>query len=164
MRENAARSSLVITVHDISAPALLADCMAVMNVAFDPVYGEAWTQEQVRSMLDLPGTYLVAGRVGDETVGFGLIRSIAGEAELLLLGVTPAVRRKGYGRLILQRCIEVAGRSGADTMFLEVREGNEAVALYAGAYFEQYNCRPDYYMGRDGQRRSALSFKRVIHI
>ncbi|MFT3964311.1 MAG: GNAT family N-acetyltransferase [Sphingobium sp.] len=153
---------LVVTVHDISAPALMADCMIVMNAAFDPAYGEAWTLEQTRSMLDLPGTYLVAGRVGDEMVGFGLIRSIAGEAELLLLGVLPSARRKGYARLILQRCVDIAGRSGADTMFLEVREGNEAVALYKGAYFEQYNCRRDYYIGRDGQRRSALSFKRRI--
>lgn len=154
--------SLVITVHDISAPALMTDCMSVMNAAFDPLYGEAWTLEQTRSMLDLPGTYLVAGRVGDEMAGFGLIRSIAGEAELLLLGVLPSTRRKGFGRLILQRCIDVAARSGSDTMFLEVREGNEAIALYKGAYFEQYNCRPDYYVGRDGQRRSALSFKRAI--
>lgn len=156
--------SLVITVHDISAPVLMADCMAVMRVAFDPVYGEAWTIEQTRSMLDLPGSFLVAGRVGDAMVGFGLIRAIAGEAELLLLGVAPAARRRGYGRLILQRCVEVAQRSGADTMFLEVRDGNEAVALYRAAYFEQYNSRPDYYVGRDGLRRAALSFKRRIVI
>lgn len=156
--------SLVITTHDISAPVLMTDCMTVMNSAFEPVYGEAWTVEQTRSMLDLPGTFLVAGRVGDAMVGFGLIRAIAGEAELLLLGVAPEARRKGYGRLILQRCIEVATRNGADTMFLEVREGNEAVALYRSAYFEQYNSRPDYYVGRDGLRRAALSFKRRIVI
>jgi ribosomal-protein-alanine N-acetyltransferase len=156
--------SLIITVHDISASVLMTDCMGVMNSAFEPVYGEAWTVEQTRSMLDLPGTYLVAGRVGDAMVGFGLIRAIAGEAELLLLGVAPQARRKGHGRLILQRCIEVAARNGADTMFLEVREGNDAVALYRAAYFEQYNSRPDYYVGRDGLRRAALSFKRRIVI
>ena len=154
--------SLVITVHDISASALMADCMTVMDAAFDPRYGEAWTLEQTRSMLDLPGTYLVAGRVGDAMVGFGLIRSIAGDAELLLLGVLPATRRRGHARKILQRCIDVAGRTGADTMFLEVREGNEAIALYSSAYFEQYNRRPDYYIGRDGTRRCALSFRRTI--
>jgi ribosomal-protein-alanine N-acetyltransferase len=154
--------SLVITVHDISAAVLMTDCMAVMAEAFDPRYGEAWTLEQTRSMLDLPGSYLVAGRVGDEMVGFGLIRSIAGDAELLLLGVRPESRRRGHARKILQRCIDVASRTGSDTMFLEVREGNEAIALYSGAYFEQYNRRPDYYLGKDGQRRSALSFRRII--
>lgn len=154
--------AFIISVHDISAPVLMTDCMTVMGSAFDPLFGEAWTIEQTRSMLDLPGTYLVAGRLGDAMVGFGLIRSIAGEAELLLLGVAPDARRRGYGRLILQRCVEVAARTGAETMFLEVREGNEAVSLYRAAYFEQYNCRPDYYVGRDGIRRAALSFKRQI--
>lgn len=156
--------AFIITVHDMSAPPLMQDCMGVMNVAFNPLYGEAWTTEQTRSMLDLPGTFLVAGRLGDAMVGFGLVRSIAGEAELLLLGVDPSARRKGFGRRILQQCIDVAAKSGADMMYLEVREGNEAVALYLGSQFEQYSCRRDYYVGRDGQRRSALSFKRPIQI
>ncbi|MET0362776.1 MAG: GNAT family N-acetyltransferase [Sphingobium sp.] len=151
-----------MTVHDIGAPALMADCMAVMQAAFDPVYGEAWTMEQTRSMLDLPGTFLIAGRVGDTLVGFGLIRAIAGESELLLLGVAPSARRQGYGRAILQRCINVSVANNADVMFLEVRDGNDAIALYKAALFEQYNKRPDYYIGRDGLRRSALSFKRSI--
>lgn len=153
---------LVITVHEVSVPSVMADCMLVMSTAFDPVYGEAWTISQTSSMLDLPGTFLVAGRVGDVMVGFGLVRSIAGEAELLLLGVDPAMRRRGYGHKILQRCISVSADTGAETMFLEVREGNEAICLYMGFGFEQYNNRPDYYIGRDGQRRSALSFKRKI--
>jgi [ribosomal protein S18]-alanine N-acetyltransferase len=153
---------LVITVHQVSAPALMADCMGVMTAAFDPIYGEAWTIDQTASMLDLPGAFLVAGRVGDAMVGFGLVRSIAGESELLLLGVDPAARRRGFGQMILQRCIAVSVDTGADTMFLEVREGNEAIGLYRAAHFEQYNSRPDYYLGRDGQRRAALSFKRRI--
>ena len=157
-------SRLIITVHDVSAPTLMADCMGVMNSAFDPVYGEAWTIDQTRSMLDLPGTAMVAGRVGDEMVGFGLVRAIAGEAELLLLGIVPHARRRGYGARILQRCIAFAASGGAETMFLEVREGNKAVELYLAAQFEQYNCRPDYYVGRDGQRRSALSFRRAVRI
>lgn len=154
--------SLVITVHEVSTPAVIADCMAVMNTAFDPIYGEAWTPDQTCSMLDLPGTFLVAGRVGDTMLGFGLVRSIAGEAELLLLGVDPAARRRGYGQMILQRCIDFSAHTGADTMFLEVREGNEAIGLYRAASFQQYSSRPNYYLGRDGQRRSALSFKRQI--
>jgi ribosomal-protein-alanine N-acetyltransferase len=136
--------------------------MFVMNAAFDPVYGEAWTVEQTSSMLDLPGTFLVVGRVGDDMVAFGLVRSIADEAELLLLGVDPAVRRRGYGRQILQRCIDISALRGAEVMFLEVRECNEAIGLYKALGFEQYNSRPDYYVGRDGRRRSALSFKRRI--
>jgi ribosomal-protein-alanine N-acetyltransferase len=154
--------ALVLTVHDVATPLLMADVMTVMDAAFDPAFGEAWNADQTCSMLDLPGTRLVAGRVGDAMVGFGLLRSIAGEAELLLLGVMPSARHRGYGRKILDRCIAIAEIDGAKTMFLEVREGNDAVALYRSAYFEQYSSRRDYYLGRDGQRRSALSFRRAI--
>lgn len=154
--------TLVLTVHDVATAVLIEDIMAVMKVAFDSTYGEAWTASQTASMLDLPGTRLIAGRVGDEMVGFGLIRSMVGESELLLLGVSPAVRRRGYGRLILARCISAAARDGARVMFLEVREGNDAVALYKAASFEHYSSRRDYYVGGDGQRRSALSFRRNI--
>ena len=155
-------SALVVTVHDVSTPALIDDVMAVMTTAFDPAYGEAWTADQTRSMLDLPGARLLVGRVGDETAGFGLIRAIAGEAELLLLGVSPTYRLKGHGRVLLDHCLNAAARDGAKIMFLEVREDNKAVALYKAAHFEHYSSRRDYYLGGDGQRRSALSFRREI--
>lgn len=157
-------AGLVLTVHDVGTAALMADCMTVMDAAFDPRFGEAWTAGQMSSMLDLPGTRLVAGRIGDVMAGFGLIRSIAGESELLLLGVMPSVRRHGHGRKILDRCISIAAADGAKIMFLEVREGNNAAALYRSAYFEQYSIRRDYYLGRDGERRSALSFRRTIAV
>lgn len=157
-----AESRLGLSVHDLATPSLIADCMVVMNAAFDPLYGEAWTGSQTADMLDLPGSRLVVGRVGDAVVGFALIRTIAGEAELLLLAVAPEARRRGHGRAILDRCIAIAEQDGAEIMFLEVREGNDAIALYRSAYFEQYNCRRDYYLGSDGKRRSALSFRRRI--
>lgn len=154
--------TLVLTVHEISSPALIHDCMDVMHAAFDPAFGEAWTADQTRSMLDLPGTFLVAGRIGDRIVGFSLVRAIVGEAELLLLAVDPAERRRGYGQAILARSIAHSVVCGASVMFLEVREGNEAIALYESMYFAQYSIRRDYYMGSDGKRRSALSLKRQI--
>lgn len=154
--------ALVMTVHDVSTPVLVDDCMAVMRAAFDPAYGEAWTGDQVRAMLDLPGARLIAGRVGDDVIGFALIRTILDEAELLLLGVHPTARRRGFGRAILDRATTVAVRDGATTMFLEVRDGNEAVMLYSSAAFQQYSVRRDYYVGADGQRRSALSFRKNL--
>ncbi len=53
--------------------------MAVMQAAFDPAYGEAWTRAQVSDALVLPNThYMLAGADGSEpaetapTVGFTL--------------------------------------------------------------------------------------------
>lgn len=148
--------------HDAPAPGLVEAIMPVMDRAFDPRFGEAWSADQVRSMLSLPGTFLIVRRDRAAIVGFGLLRAIAGEAELLLLAVLPEMRRRGCGADILEHCITIAQRSAAETMFLEVREDNDAINLYRSAGFEQYNCRPDYYRGMDGKRRSALSFRRKI--
>ena len=60
--------------------------MLVMNDAFDPGYGEAWTEAQTLSMLALPGVWLSLAWVDDLPAGFALNRIAADEAELLLLG------------------------------------------------------------------------------
>lgn len=151
-----------ISVHDQPGEPCIADCMTVMVSAFEPQFGEAWTAPQLRSMMSLPGALLVVGRIGQKTLGFGLIRAIAGEAELLLLAVDPAHRHAGHGRRILDRCLIVAEINGAETVFLEVREGNPAVHLYSKAGFHQYNRRKDYYLGNSGQRYDALSLKLIL--
>ncbi len=153
---------LRLAEHDDASDPAIPAIMRVMDAAFDPAFGEAWTASQLRSMLDLPGACLVSGSVQDDIVGFGLFRAIAGESELLLLAVRPDARRGGHGAKILQRCVALAKGSGAETMFLEVREDNEAIAFYRQAGFERYSSRPDYYVGRDGRRRTALSFRLLL--
>lgn len=155
-------SELAVTAYDVADEDSIAACMSVMSTAFDPSFGEAWTAPQLRSMMTMPGSVLVVGRLGETPVGFGLLRSIAGEAELLLLAVDPAHRGVGHGRRILDRCLMVAERSGAESVFLEVRDENPAVHLYSKAGFHQYNRRKDYYLGLGGCRYDALSFKAVL--
>ena len=155
-------SDLGITAYDAPDELDIADCMAVMATAFDPGFGEAWTAQQLRSMMSMPGSALVIGRIDDRPIGFGLLRAMAGEAELLLLAVDPDYRGSGHGRRILDRCLMVAERSGAEAVFLEVRESNPAVHLYSKAGFHQYNRRKDYYLGNGGCRYDALSFKAVL--
>ncbi len=140
----------------------IAAAMTVMSAAFPPAFGEAWSASQLSSMMHLPGSLLAVGRVGPLPVGFALLRSIAGEAELLLLAVHPDHRSKGHGRRLLDRCMTEAEASGAETMFLEVRDGNPAIHLYSKAGFRHYNSRPDYYVGADGRRYDALSYKMTL--
>jgi ribosomal-protein-alanine N-acetyltransferase len=155
-------AALVVTAYEEADEPCIADAMSVMVGAFDPRFGEAWTAPQLRSMMTMPGAVLVIGRIGDHPVGFGLLRAIAGEAELLLLAVNPLHRGQGHGWRILDRCLMVAERGGAESVFLEVRDSNPAVHLYAKAGFNQYSRRKDYYLGNDGCRYDALSFKAVL--
>lgn len=151
-------TSLRMTVHEDAPEWVIRDCMAVMETAFDPQYGEAWTIGQTRSMLTMPATSLIIGRIGDTPVGFALIRTVLDETELMLLAVAPAHRRQGYGQYLLDRTIHLAASLGCTRCLLEVRDGNPARKLYLASGFEEYNIRRNYYRGRDGQVFDAISF------
>lgn len=132
--------------------------MAVMEAAFDPCHGEAWTRAQLAGALTLRSTGLhLAGpdgavpRAGGPVVGFALTRAVLDEEELLLLAVHPAMRGLGIGRALLDRFVAAARTRGATRLFLEMRDGNPARALYRRAGFVEVGRRRDYYRrGRAG--------------
>lgn len=139
--------------------------MAVMTAAFDPVYGEAWSRRQVEDALLVPGTgYLMAGAAGEcplvtgQAAGFALWRTIAGEAELLLLAVIPEFRHRGIGSCLLETLLKNASNIGIERIFLEMRDGNPARALYLRAGFDEVGRRPNYYRRGTGKPVDAITF------
>ena len=141
--------------------------MAVMEAAFDPAFGEAWTRLQVEDALVLPNThYLLAASNGrppaddEETVGFVLSRGAADEEELLLIAVAPRHRGQGVGTALLERFLADARRRGAARLFLEMREGNPAETLYRRHGFESVGRRRSYYRRGTGAPLDAITFAR----
>jgi ribosomal-protein-alanine N-acetyltransferase len=133
--------------------------MQVMKVAFPDRYGEAWTRSQCAGILPMTGvTLTLAKNSGDESIGFSLYRTIAGESELLLLAVDPKAQRAGVGKRLLAAFIDDARANGAHRIHLEVRDGNPATQLYEAAGFAQMNRRRNYYRGSDGNQIDALTF------
>jgi ribosomal-protein-alanine N-acetyltransferase len=135
----------------------LRDVMTVMDASFDPGFGEAWTLAQCAGLLPLPGVWLTIARDDEAVLGFALARIVADEAELLLLAVKPACRRRGVGRILLEHFEDEAAARGATRLHLEVREGNHALRLYEQAGFGLVGRRRDYYCGRKGDRYDALT-------
>lgn len=135
----------------------LDELMTTMADAFDSRFGEAWTRTQCAGVLGLPGVRLLLARSGAEPAGFALIRTIQDEAELLLLGVRPRFRRTGIGRGLLDAARAAARAAGGERMFLEMREGNPAIALYRSAGFAEIGRRVRYYRGADGKPIDALT-------
>ena len=135
--------------------------MAIMGAAFEPTYGEAWTRSQCTGILPMAGVALrIAERGhGDDggIAGFALIRAIADEAELLLIAVDPAAQQNGVGAALLDDFVQFATARGARRLHLEVRDGNSAIVLYESAGFSLAGRRRDYYTGRDGHKRDALT-------
>jgi ribosomal-protein-alanine N-acetyltransferase len=137
----------------------LDDVMEVMNAAFGTRFGEAWTRSQCAGILPMGGVCLVVARDADtgEAIGFSLSRTVAGESELLLLGVLPNRHRQGIGWCLLEDFMERARSQGVERVHLEVRDGNSAVDMYRGAGFQPVGRRRNYYHAPDGQRFDALT-------
>lgn len=139
--------------------------MAIMSVAFEPVWGEAWNRRQVEDALKFGNThyFLISPQGeratdGETAAGFSLSRTGFEEEELLLLAVVPEHRGKGLGKSILDS-LSIAARSrGAKRLLLEMRKGNPAESLYRDFGFYVIGQRPEYYRTSDGQRIDAITF------
>ena len=142
--------------------------MRVMEAAFDPAYGEAWTRRQVGDALVLRNTYYLlcgpdggAPGDGEEAAGFVLSRGAADEEELLLIAVHPDHRGRGLGAVLLERFVSAARARGGHRLFLEMRDGNPAEALYRRHRFEQVGLRRAYYRKGTGDPLDAITFARI---
>ena len=138
----------------------LDDVMTVMRAAFGDRYGEAWTRSQCAGILPMSGVVMRIARdaEGGGAIGFSLVRSVAGESELLLLAVLPGRHREGIGTRLLDDFIDRARLDGLARVHLEVRDGNPAVAMYRAAGFVPVGRRRNYYRGLDGLRFDALTY------
>ena len=126
--------------------------MQVMDAAFDPAFGEAWTRKQVSDTLTMPNTYLIlADSAGNPpadpslTAGFAMARGAVGEEELLLVAVMPSARRRGVGLALLETLARQARERKVRRLFLEMRDGNPAEKLYRQYGFTVVGRRRGYY-------------------
>ena len=135
---------------------------ALMTAAFDPRYGEAWTRNQCLGVLAMPGVALTLAQVDEIPAGFAMIRTVADEAELLLLGVAPAMRRRGVGAALLRAVASDCAARGVAAFHLEVRAGNDAVSLYLANGFTKVGERRDYYRGPLGKTYDAHTYRKPL--
>ena len=120
-------------------------------------FNRGWSEDEVeRLLLD---RYTVTHRVAiaGRMVGFIISRLVHGEAEILSVAITPARRRKGIGRQLLDLHLRRLAGLGARVVFLEVDENNEAARqLYRHFGFQVAAKREGYYFGSAGKRSTAL--------
>ena len=136
--------------------------MEVMGSAFDPRFGEAWTRAQCAGILPMFGVRLLLASQAGRPLGFSLVRSVAGESELLLLAVRGDAQRQGVGSELVDRFLGDARTEGLVRVHLEVRDGNPAVQLYRHHEFAVEGRRSNYYRGTDGTQFDALTMARAI--
>lgn len=104
-----------------------------------------WNAQEFATLLTSPHSLLVS-----RPSGFALARVIADEAELLTIAVSPAARRQGTGKALLQELLVTSAKRGAARIFLEVSaENDSAIALYEGQGFQVLARRKAYYEASD---------------
>jgi tRNA threonylcarbamoyladenosine biosynthesis protein TsaB len=134
---------------------------AVMAALQNRCFDERWSSDSVTALLAQPGVAGVLLIADDSQIpmGYGLLRCVADEAEILTFGIDPRYRRAGHGRRVLDDMIAQARAAGARMVFLEVAEGNGAArALYEASGFKTVGRREGYYRGPRGSE-AGLTYR-----
>ena len=105
-----------------------------------------WREAALKGHLAASHTLSLLLFDGDAPVGYLLAGFLPPEGELYRVAVLPGMRRRGYGRTLLEAFYRAAEEREVYALYLEVRESNEAaIALYRSAGFRPIFLRENYY-------------------
>ena len=135
----------------------IASIMPIMDDAFNPAFGEAWTAAQCLSALAMPDCRLLIDKTDNIVAGFAMSRWVLDMEELLMIGVAKTWQRQNIGSKLITAIIEHAKNNHRIKLFLEVRDGNIAHDFYLASGFEPIGRRKQYYRGSNGIRPDAVT-------
>ncbi len=132
------------------------DIPSMMTLALASATAAHWTEQQYRDLLspaqNVHRLAIVAEAVSNPSapdkglLGFLIARFLIPECELENIVVPLAVRRRGIGRQLLNALLLAARETNTESVFLEVRESNDAArAFYETAGFKLNGRRKSYY-------------------
>ena len=128
----------------------LSNLDALSRIERESFTSEAYTREQIASLLESPNAVSLAAKVNDEIVGFIVGLTETGEdvtfGHVVTLDVAVKHRRAGVGLQLLDQLEQVFRRKGVKTIYLEVRIDNEAAReLYRKKGYTDLVSLEDYY-------------------
>ncbi|APG63046.1 ribosomal-protein-alanine N-acetyltransferase [Sphingorhabdus lutea] len=138
------------------------DIMHIMNSAFDPQFGEAWTFSQCMSMMAMPRNMMMISYQQGQAAAFAILRVIMDEAELMMLGVHRDFQRKSLGSQLMQAIEDRLNNQNISTIFVEVRENNPALIFYENHGFSEFGRRKNYYKGIMGKQFDAITMAKSL--
>lgn len=124
------------------------------------IFSDFWSEDALKSFLANPYARGFILKEEGEAVGYVLGTALAGEGELMRIGILPQNRRRGYGATLVSALIELWKTEGIERAFLEVRESNlPARRLYESMGFSPAGFRPNYY---DHPREDAVIYQKNL--
>jgi ribosomal-protein-alanine N-acetyltransferase len=133
-----------------------ADLAAVDARVFSSPWPVGAFEEEAENPLAL---YLVLERAG-KIGGYAGLWLVLDEAQITNVALLPALRGRGWGKLLFGRLLAIAERARARSAVLEVRRRNEtARSLYKSMGFTECGLRVGYYKDNG---EDAVIMKKII--
>lgn len=108
---------------------------------------DSWSIDVITSAFANPHNIILVEEDEDkEVVGAVFMSVIASECELQNIVVSQKNKRRGIGERLLKRGLFISAERGAEVLYLEVRDSNNAArALYEKLGFHTVGRRKEYY-------------------
>lgn len=137
-----------------------ADILAAIHEECFPRY---WNREAFIDFFAVENTFAWLAEIDGVPAAMMVYRQVHEQADILTLAVRPAYRRHGLAKRLLDDALAHCRALGADTMLLEVEDGNApALTLYEQAGFTLVSRRKLYYLQSDGSLTDALVMRRKL--
>ena len=138
---SAMETPAVVALRDL-VPEDLSQVLDIEQASFST----PWRRNTFEGLLRRSDADLIGATVEGALVGYAITWTILDQAELGNVAVTPAARRRGVGRMLVEAALRRVRRRGARECFLEVRESNVgARRLYEELGFSAIGRRRRYY-------------------
>lgn len=113
-------------------------------------FPDAWKTESFVDELKKDYSHYFVAETDGEILGYAGIWCIYETAELIRIATTPAFRKKGVAKELMQAILDCAKTCECERMMLEVRRSNTpAQELYKKFGFGETSVRKGYYSGED---------------
>lgn len=109
-------------------------------------FADPWSQQSIASELHNPLSLWLVAQEGQTLLGYVGSQTCLDETDMMNIAVSPASRRQGVARALIEALVSALREHGSKQLTLEVRASNgPARQLYESLGFLQVGLRKNYY-------------------
>ena len=109
-------------------------------------FADPWSQQSIASELHNPLSLWLVAQEGQTLLGYVGSQTCQEETDMMNIAVSPASRRQGVARALIEALVSALRERGSKQLTLEVRASNgPARQLYESLGFLQVGLRKNYY-------------------
>jgi ribosomal-protein-alanine N-acetyltransferase len=109
-------------------------------------FSDPWTKRCFQDELEHQFSIPLVVKTGQKIVGYACLWHVDDQMEIANFAVSPEFRKKGIGRMLMQKVLSEAIKKGCASLILSVRESNlPALNLYKEFGFVEVGRRKRYY-------------------